>query len=183
MPVDLDHMFAGKHSIVNELFIKTADENYVVARWCFFEGLDVDFFWLAVHAVEKYLKAVLLLNGRPTKSYGHNIPKLYAAIFPLASELLPQNLSKPRQFADNLHWIDETPDLFLKRLYRGGRADNRYQLFGYVRHSEDLFKLDQMIFAIRSLCHQLDAHFLTKKQPDVSDHSIRGRMRMGRDTV
>ena len=40
--------------------------------------------WLAVHSVEKYLKAVLLMNGKRAKKYRHNITKLYAAVTPLA---------------------------------------------------------------------------------------------------
>lgn len=66
MPEILDDSFADKHSIINELFIATADDNYVLARW---QHLNVDFFWLAVHALEKYLKAVLLLNGKSAKPY------------------------------------------------------------------------------------------------------------------
>jgi hypothetical protein len=41
--------YAAKHSIIKELFIATADDNYINARWCFHENLNVDFFWLAVH--------------------------------------------------------------------------------------------------------------------------------------
>src|SRR6266480_1350660 len=55
---------------------KHGASNYVTARWCFHEGLNVDFFWLGVHCLEKYLKAALLLNGRRTIGYGHNIVKL-----------------------------------------------------------------------------------------------------------
>jgi len=134
----LEHTFAGKHSIVNEFFVKTADDNYVAARWCFVEGLDVDFFWLAVHVLEKYLKAALLLNGRPAKSYSHDIVKLYAAVAPLAPELLPKKLPKPEQFDDDLHWREETPEVFLKRLYGDGQPGNRYQLFGYRELAEKL---------------------------------------------
>lgn len=59
---------AIKHDIVKELFLKTADQTYVVARWCFLNGLYLDFYWNALHALEKYLKAVLLVNGRSAKS-------------------------------------------------------------------------------------------------------------------
>lgn len=36
--------------------------NYVGARAAFFERRDYDFWWLTLHAVEKYLKATLLLK-------------------------------------------------------------------------------------------------------------------------
>ena len=98
MADDIDELYPYRHSIVDELFIKTADDNYVTARWCYANGFDVDFFWLAVHALEKYLKAVLLLNGRSGKkatvagkkfNYRHDIVLLYADVKPLAPELLP----------------------------------------------------------------------------------------------
>ena len=63
--------------ITDELFIRTADENYIAARWCAINRLHTDFAWLAVHALEKYLKAVLLYNGMSTKTQGHDIVRLY----------------------------------------------------------------------------------------------------------
>ncbi|GEM_PF-2983598 len=56
-----------KHDIIKELFLKTADQTYVVARWRFLNRLYLDFYWNAVHALEKHLKAVLLMNGRSAK--------------------------------------------------------------------------------------------------------------------
>jgi hypothetical protein len=58
----LTQEFAFKQSIVEDFFISTADDNYVAARWCYLDGLNIDFFWLSVHSLEKYLKAALLLN-------------------------------------------------------------------------------------------------------------------------
>ncbi|TIT06089.1 MAG: hypothetical protein E5W74_30460 [Mesorhizobium sp.] len=52
-----------KGRIINEMFVHTADENYIVARWCHDNQLMRDFFWNSVHALEKYMKAVLLFNG------------------------------------------------------------------------------------------------------------------------
>ena len=179
MAYDLDDSFAGKHSIIKELYIATADDNYVAARWCYLEGLDVDFLWLAVHCLEKYMKAALLLNGHSAKSYGHDIRTLYADVQPLAPELLPSTLLKP-QALDVDFWHVESAEQFIERLYRDGQADNRYQLFGYVRHAEDLFKLDEMIFCTRRLCQPIEAHFLAKKRDNVPDKSRRDWMRRDR---
>ena len=82
-----DHLYPYKHDIVDDLYIKTADDNYIAARWCFYAQLDVDFFWLAAHCVEKYLKATLLLNEQPARTYGHDIEKLYKAVLALAPAL------------------------------------------------------------------------------------------------
>src|SRR3981081_3154985 len=96
--------YAEKNSIVQELFINTADDNYIAARWSFHENLNVDFFWLAVHSLEKYMKAVLLLNGESSRSYGHDIITLYSKIRPLSPELLPIKLFKPDKAMPDQHW-------------------------------------------------------------------------------
>jgi len=44
----------SKNDLVLELFVRTADENYITARWCAFNQLNIDFLWLSVHALEKY---------------------------------------------------------------------------------------------------------------------------------
>lgn len=184
MAVELNEDYAYRHNIVDELFIKTADENYITARWCAAQGLDVDFFWLGVHAVEKYLKAALLLNGRSAKNYkvrtrqknyGHDIVKLYAEVQPLAPELLASDLQRPPEI-DGVGWYEEPTEKFIERLLRMGHADNRYLVSGYFRHPEDSFKLDQVVFAVRRLCQPLEAHFLGKKRQGTPDQSRRERM-------
>jgi hypothetical protein len=177
---DLDDLYPYKHSIIDELYIQTADHNYVVARWCFFNGLDVDFFWLAAHWLEKYLKAALLLNELPAKKYVHDIEKLFADVRPLAPELLPTMLKVPENLPPALFSLgDEEVEKFIKRLYFYGQPDNRYLFIGYIRRGSDLVKLDQLIFSVRRLCQPLEAHFLGerfKNKTGVPKQSIRERM-------
>jgi hypothetical protein len=177
---DLDDLYPYKHSIVDGLYIQTADDNYVAARWCFDNGLDVDFFWLAAHCLEKYLKAALLLNELPAKKYGHDIEQLYADVCPLAPELLPTTLTVPENMPPSIFSLgDEPTDGFVKRLYFYGQPDNRYQFIGYIRRGSDIVKLDQLIFAVRRLCRPLEAHFLgerAKKRSDIPKHTYRERM-------
>lgn len=162
MPTGLDDLYAEKHSIVDELFIKTADDNYVTARWCFHQNLNVDFFWLAVHCVEKYLKAVLLINGKTSLGYRHDINKLYAAVRTFADDLLPSVPTKPDRMPPGF-WVEEQFEQFIGRLYRDGQADNRYQLYGYTKLPQDLWKLDQLVFNIRRICRPLDVNVSEKK--------------------
>lgn len=169
MAFDLDDDYACRRSIVDSLFISTADDNYVAARWAAAHGLDVDFFWLGVHAVEKYLKAALLLNGQSAKGYGHDIVRLYNDVQPLAPELLPSVLTRPLELT--VDWSDEPTKSFIERLLRNGHADNRYLVSGYFRLEDDTFKLDQVAFAVRRLCQPLEA-----KREGVPDESIRQRM-------
>lgn len=173
MPEILDEFHAEKHSIVDEMFVATADDNYVLARWSFHQRLNVDFFWLAVHCLEKYLKAVLLLNGENSTGYSHDLPRLYEAVKQLAPELLPSILKKPEARMPPEYWREETPEAFLTRLYASGQADNRYQVFGFSRHAEDLWKLDMMAFAIRRLCKVLNAYELGKANLNASNRSNR----------
>ena len=159
MSEPLPDLYADKSDIVKQLFINTADDNYILARISFHANLDVDFFWLAVHCVEKYLKAALLLNGQEAKSYGHDITALFSSVHTLAPELFPEKMTRPDRMPLEF-WRDETFESFVARLYGEGQPDNRYQLWGYVRHPEDLWKLDEVVFHVRRVCQPLDAHFL-----------------------
>jgi HEPN domain-containing protein len=164
MPTEVGELYAEQTSIIDELFIKTADDNYVTARWCFNHNMNVDFFWLAVHSVEKYLKAVLLTNGRTSVGYQHDIKLLYAEVRKFAGDLLPPEPVKPDRMPPEM-WRNETFEQFITRLYRDGQADNRYQLYGYTKLPQDLWKLDQLVYNIRRLCKPLDANVMTKNLP------------------
>lgn len=145
----------SKMDLIRELFIRTADENYIAARWCAINRLDQDFLWLGLHALEKYLKAVLLANGRSARHQAHDIRKLYAEVKGLASGLLPETLEKPAAL-DLAHWRQRTSVGFIEHLYDNGNADNRYAVYGHVVHSQDLYLLDQIVFAVRRLARPLD---------------------------
>jgi HEPN domain-containing protein len=176
MSESLPDLYAEKCSIVRELFINTADDNYILARISFHANLDVDFFWLALHCVEKYLKAALLLNGREAKSYLHDIKALFSSVHALAPELFPEKVTRPDRMPTSF-WRDETFKGFVERLYGEGQPDNRYQLWGYVRHPEDLWKLDEVVFYMRRVCQPLEAHFLLKpNDPRFPDETKRQRM-------
>lgn len=164
MPTEVGELYAEQQSIIDELFIKTADDNYITARWCFHRNLNTDFFWLAVHCVEKYLKAVLLLNGGTSVEHGHNINLLYTEVRKFANDLLPPEPVIPQDTPPGM-WRKETFEKFIARLYRDGQADNRYQLYGYSKMPEDLWKLDQLVYNVRRLCKPLDANVMTKNIP------------------
>jgi HEPN domain len=153
---------ALRGTVIDELFVRTADENYITARWCVNSHLYTDFFWLTVHALEKYLKAVLLYNGMSARTYSHNIAKLYDAVEKFAGKLLPKDLSVPE-------WCTPLPNSlptkrFVQYLYRRGNADNRYALHGYTsRQPRDLFMVDGLVFAVRRLICSLDDRAFPKR--------------------
>ncbi|WP_191555636.1 HEPN domain-containing protein [Brevundimonas aurantiaca] len=163
---------ASKNNLVHELFVRTADENYVTARWCAINRLTTDFFWLAVHALEKYLKAVLLVNGGTSKSHGHDIVKLYADVLAIAGPLLPVRLEQPADL-NVPHWFDRSVEEFIAHLLANGNADNRYLIYGYATRSEDLHMLDAMVFAIRRLICALDQPYIVSRRPDAPSFTNR----------
>ena len=132
------------------MFVATADQNYILARFAALNYFHLDFFWMGLHAVEKYLKAILLLNGRRALSYAHDIQKLSDAALRLHQSLSWEELKKPSDTAK--HWGQETTASFIARLNKHGNAHNRYLMYGFSFEQDDLFKLDQVIWSLRRHC-------------------------------
>lgn len=196
MSREISQQDALRNSITYDMFVDSADQNYVVARWCFQRNLALDFLWNATHCLEKMMKAVLLLNGRSAikpdpgqrTSYGHDLALLYPQIVSLAGDLLPDMLIKPNEI--DMHWRVEASEEFIARISANGDANNRYQIYGHVLHQEDLYKFDRMVFAVRRLCCPLDSYLFgnvrqgqptvtfreqLKKQPEYMPHMVGSR--------
>lgn len=157
-----DELMPAKGTIINEMFVHTADENYIVARWCHDNQFMTDFFWNSVHALEKYSKAVLLFNGKSVKSFSHGLVALYDQISNLAGPLLPTMLTRPATL-DIYHWVDLTPREFMEKLDQNGNADNRYLTYGFAQHAWYLHMVDQMVWAIRRLTLPLDIPIISRR--------------------
>jgi hypothetical protein len=149
----IDFVKSYQMDLAHKLFVATADGNYITSRWCVFSFSYIDFFWLAVHALEKYLKAVLLLNGSTSKEFQHDIGELYSCVKPIAGDLLPSILKAPEGLQTGR---DISPEDFLTYLYARGNAHNRYMIYGYSAREQDIFMLDMMVFALRRLTVPLD---------------------------
>lgn len=150
------------NGVVERMFIATADQNYVGARSSYFDQRDWDFWWLSLHAIEKYLKAILLMNGHSSKDYNHSIPDLLAAVEKLDPRLKPPIFTKPK--IEHVIWADYPDGQFIKRLNEYGSANNRYGTYGYTLRLDDLARLDQLAFwarrHARSLTQQVGEHKL-----------------------
>lgn len=153
---------SDKRLIVMKMFVSTADDNYILARWCYLERLNVDFFWLSLHALEKYMKAALLLNEKSSRGYSHNICKLYQDTCQLAGDLI-QPLKRPHWWTGV--WREGPNEAFVERINYWGDPHNRYNVLGHAREAEELFKLDQLVFILRRLCQVLDAYAVPKNIP------------------
>jgi hypothetical protein len=141
---------AEQRDIIVGNFLKPADRTYGISRWCFHNGLYHDFFWNALHATEKYLKAALLMNNKKANAQGHDIIKLHREFKPVAGCLMPDQLQMPVGL-DSDYWFAESIEDYIMRLSRFGSPDNRYAMIGYSVHAYDLLKFDNLIFTIRRL--------------------------------
>lgn len=146
-----------KKKLVTEVFINTADEDYVMARFLFLNQLYRQFFWSAAQSLEKYFKAVLLVQGCSARGYKHDLVKLYADVNRCVGGAIPDNLSPPTQvklFSDaswgNL-WGDSSTEKYLCHICENGDPSNRYDYFGIEQDFGDLYKLDQVVLALRSV--------------------------------
>jgi hypothetical protein len=146
---------ASKGYIIFDMFVRPADEDYVTARWCHNNQLVFNFYWNALQALEKYMKAVLLFNGKTAQNYGHNLQKLFCDVHIVAGFLLPNILTKPHGLSVN-KWEDQQPLEFLKLIEDFGAPDNRYRMNRFVQEPYHLHMLDSMVWALRRIAFRLD---------------------------
>lgn len=141
------------------MFRNTADQDYLVSRWCAFGHLPYQFYWIGAQALEKYLKCALLLNGVSVKPYRHDIVSLFDKLRSTAQDALPWLFVPPRGFGLSreellsIYPVVESYEQIVQRFAFQGHSDNRYRTFSLVTDMFDLTKLDELCFQIRSLCY------------------------------
>lgn len=116
-------------------FRREADYDYISARANFRMAFPQQFLWAGSQAVEKYLKAILLLNGHSSK-YFHNLEKLHNAV----------------QRIDYLSFDISENENFLKAIEQGA---DRYLLQDSGVCFNFLQKLDDLIWDIRRYCRSI----------------------------
>lgn len=121
--------------------LHTADEDYIAARMSYKVGLIEPFLWSSLHAIEKYLKALLLFNKRPAKGFSHNIVKLLDTIKGI-NEL---DLRLPAKAESFINYIN----VFGKNRY--------FESFAYVEEYS-LDNLDEVVWYIRRYCYDSSAY-------------------------
>lgn len=142
------------NDIVFRMFLDTADLNYLGARNAFFDQRYWDFWWLTLHATEKYLKAIALLNGQSANRPTHSITTLLKRVrSTVDSRLVPPPFTKPKITGLEYWPPDETS--FLRRLDDFGSAANRYATYGYNVQATDILHADQLIFWARRFARPL----------------------------
>lgn len=120
----------------------SADQDYISARMSFKARLMEPFLWSSLHAIEKYLKAILLFNTCDTSKVGHDIVKLLEGV----------KVIKKFEFT-----FTEQSESFIKYLNEFG--DNRYLECSASLDESDLENLDHTIWYIRRYCFDINVEY------------------------
>lgn len=139
--------------IVNETFVFPADSDYIIARFLSLNHLHRPFFWPALQAIEKYLKANLLHHGVPVKDFGHKIVDM-AEILEKRDSVLKTLRLAPHKMHEEFEklslWGSYDVKEFLNSLQEFGDTSNRYNYYGSEYNVSYLLKLDQVVYALRT---------------------------------
>jgi hypothetical protein len=107
-----------KSVLAHHFFIKQADQNYFLARFSRIHGIHQEFYWQALQAIEKYLKAGLVLNDVSVLRYSHNIDDIFSEHGKFFSDLSIRSLENRHLFAMNIGrqspWRDSSLGLMIK---------------------------------------------------------------------
>lgn len=144
--------------VITDSFVKPADEDYVTARFLAQKGMHRAFFWAASQALEKYLKAFLLMRGiavNEKRFSGHPIVALHQEACSVDKQL-PSVDTKPHEAIKIHSAVSELVDTFsvsefINHIEAYGNPDNRYNSFGVDFNSGYLFALDSYVFGLREL--------------------------------
>jgi hypothetical protein len=143
-------------TLATDVFREQADKDYIVARTCYRMDLRDQFLWASLQACEKYLKAILLFNGKSAR-YD---PEKYD----------PNKPQKNKEFGHNVSWlfdvvIRDIPDLLLDRCpswlpqflkYLTNFGDNRYVTKATFTTGDELRNLDEAVWILRRVCQNFN---------------------------
>jgi hypothetical protein len=129
-------------ALVNDFAIRcfrdSADRDYIAARMSYRAALIPQFYWSSLQSIEKYLKAILLLNRVKANNVGHDLTLAFEFIERLPFEIRMSPIGKD----------------FIKTLNAFGRF--RYLEISYSIHGPMLVKLDRTVWEIRRYCRVIN---------------------------
>lgn len=140
--------------VIYESFVVPGDQDYLMSRLLAQKGLPRGFYWAAAQAIEKYLKAFLLMNGVSVKEFKfHPIKKLFEAANKIdtsftALSILPHPSIQVEPGVSH-HLKKFTVQGFIDELERHGSADNRYNAIGVEYNTGHLCAMDSLSFQVR----------------------------------
>jgi HEPN domain-containing protein len=137
------------NAFASDVFRKQADCDYIAARSNYRMRLRQQFLWSAHQAVEKYLKATLLFNGRSARyipsggkkkrEFGHDLDAL---------------LSEVRSISIFHFEIEPEDEKFLSYLSSQGGA-NRYLSTSVYNLPDAILRLDRLVWHVRRYCQYI----------------------------
>ncbi|MGA8148945.1 MAG: hypothetical protein WB870_15440 [Gallionellaceae bacterium] len=140
--------------VIYESFVVPADQDYLMSRLLAQKGLPRGFYWAAAQAIEKYIKAFLLMNGEGVKGFkAHPIKALFEAASNIDTSLADLNILPHQSIqveASVSHHLKKFAIRdFIDDLERHGSADNRYNAFGVEYNTGHLCAMDSLSFQLR----------------------------------
>jgi HEPN domain-containing protein len=135
------------NSFATDVFRKQADFDYVAARMNYRMCLRQQFLWSGQQAIEKYLKAILLYNGKSARFYNQNGRRKFG------HDLVALNVEVNRLEYLRYELPDWAPQFieYLKEL--GGF--NRYLSKSSYNNRDALHRLDELVWNIRRYCQYI----------------------------
>ena len=150
-PTDQALERAKRATFIKSSFRDVADRDYIAARIVHKYDLLEQFYWMALQAIEKYLKAIILYNDVDTHRLGHNIE----AALQTAESIKPLGMH-----------ISERAKSFVS--YLNSRGSNRYFSCPISTDGNELLHLDHTVWQIRRYC---DDYFFPHEDPHLIDYS------------
>lgn len=145
-----------KSVLAHQFYVRPGDRNYYLARFSAINGMYDEFWWQSLQAIEKYLKAGLILNGASVKSErGHDVASLWKRHVAVLGASSLKLIYKPKKLHSDF-WRGEAIESFLDQTNAMGHPDSRYGLVSHVYQKSDLFILDQIAFELRRRTVGLD---------------------------
>ena len=138
-----------RNAVVRECLVDMADRDYIAARLCWRGRLPEQFLWNGLQALEKQFKAIVVLNGRSAKGFGHNIEKGLTHVLAIAD----LKVDPPKVIRD-----------FVK--YLNHHAPNRYLERPFYLRGAELFELDRAFWHFRRYCQDFRATARYLKKTD-----------------
>jgi len=127
------------NSHIYRSFRDCADQDYIAARAAHKMSLHIQFLWLALQTIEKYLKAILIFNKRTDgKHLGHATFKLYEKL----ANISDIQFDIPTHVGDFCRFLE----IF---------GTNRYFEHAYTLDGYELMRLDEAVWFIRRYCQVL----------------------------
>lgn len=149
----VDYVNLEIDSMIDDTYLASADQDYVVARWSFENELYSNFLWSSAQCVEKYLKCILLHHRISVRELDHNLITAWTLVQKKCPHIvIAPFYDVPQITGKHFRCSDDTPGKFVEGLNDTGDPDVRYLQIHFSLDFSDLMKLDQLVFSLRKNC-------------------------------